>query len=665
MNKKKGELKDNVIAFDFETATVNDEFSYPVIATFSVNNHPTAIVGGDVITKMLDAIIKQYPVNSGCVYKMQALNLSKYDGKFVLYWLINNNFKQKFSINNLKNQEFYVQKSQMIGIMLICFKYQNKTFYMKDFAKIIPTSIEKLGKMLHFEKQSGVELCYGKTIEEIVKKYGQQMLDKYVEYAKIDALILDKGINEKFGAINKNVKVPRVVSCAGISLKEFKKSLNPYKTKTKEYYDTIQATKPFFKIPKQDWIYKKHYCGGFTFANPLFLNKVVDAFYYDINSSYPAIMQQPIAYKRVYGLDKHKEGVVQLWCIRINKCVLKPNGIPIIRHYIQKPVEFEFNNKIYCSKEVFAKEIHNSFNNYYFWKEEIEWITKFYDIEFEIIKVFYYQTKPFTKEFIDYYSKIKVEANIKRKDPNGSAEQKTYNDALYGFAKIIQNSLYGKFAAKTLYENVYYLPKIYQKNDVIPVDSDTFFVVKKVRSNPILGHYEHIGWLWEDLLVESNQEFENNSIVSSYITMKGRIKVYQMIEHIGVDNFVYCDTDSVVSLIEFDSKFIDANEYGKWKLEYHKKTTIKPLASKVYVNAELNADKPLSKNQNLGFKTRGINKPFEGLMRMGIDPEQMSWEDINYGMEFESISVVEKKDQTPVFIKRNKSLFVYKKVKKK
>lgn len=665
MKKINKEIKNQVIAFDFETATVNDDFSYPIIATFSVFNNPTAIVGGDVILQMLDAIIKQYPIDKKCVYKMQALNLSKYDGKFVLYWLINNQFKQKLSINNLKNNEFYVQKSQMTGIMLIVFNYKNRFFYMKDFAKIIPTSIEKLGKMLHFEKQSGIEDCYGKTIEEIVKKYGQAMLDKYIEYAKIDALILDKGINEKFGAINANVKNPKVVSCAGISLKEFKKSLNPNKPKSKEYYIANKVNQPFFNIKKEDWIYKKHYCGGFTFLNPLFQNKVVDVYYYDINSSYPAIMQQSIAYKRVYGLDKNKEGVVQLWCIRIKKAVLKQGCIPIIRHYIQKPIEIEFDNNLYLTKEVFAKEIHNSFNNYYFWKEELDWINKFYDIEFDIIQIYYYITKPFIKEFIDYYSKIKVEANKKRKDKDLSEDDKIYYDAMYGFSKIIQNSLYGKFASKTLYENVYYSPMIYKKNDVIPIDDDTFFVVKKVRSNPVLNNYEYVGWNLQDLINDSNKEFENNSIVSSYITMKGRIKVYQMIEHIGVDNFVYCDTDSVVSLIEFDKQYIDANEYGKWKLEYGQKTTFKALAPKLYTNAVLNADKPLSKEQNLGFKTRGINKPIEGLIRKGVDPEQLSWEDINYGMEFESTSVVEKKDQTPVFEKRNKFMFVNKKVKKK
>lgn len=658
------EIKNHVIAFDFETATVNDEFSYPIIATFSVFNIPTAIVGGDVIRQMLDEIIKLYPIDTNCIYKMQALNLSKYDGKFVIYWLINNQFKQKLMLNHLKNNEFYVQKSQMTGIMLICFKYRNRIFYMKDFCKIIPTSIEKLGKMLQFEKQTGIEECYGLTIDQIKEQFGTEMLNKYIEYAKIDALILDKGINEKFGKINKNVKAPRIVSCAGISLKEFKKSLNPHKQKTKEYYDTKMQIQPFFKVKKEDWIYKKHYCGGYTYANPVYQNQVLNVYYYDINSSYPAIMQGDIAYERVYGAKKYQKNVVQLWCISIKRCVLKQKGIPIIRHYIQKPIEFEINNKIYCSKEVFAKELNNAFNNYYFWKEELDWINQFYDVEFDIIQIYYYQTKPFTKEFIDYYSKIKVEANKKRKDQDLSEDDKIYYDALYGFSKIIQNSLYGKFASKTVYENVYYSPKIYQKNAVIPIEADTFFVVKKVRSNPILGHYEHIGWLWNELLNESNQEFENNSIVSSYITMKGRVKVYQMIEHIGIDNFVYCDTDSVVSLIEFDSKFIDANEYGKWKLEYQKQTTIKPLASKVYVNAMLNANKPLSKEQNLGFKARGINKPFEGLIKKGLDPQQMSWNDINYEMEFETHSVVEKKDQTPVFEKRNKSLFVYKKVKK-
>ena len=657
----KTNITDSVIAFDFETATVAD-FSFPIIATYSVNNNPTAIVGGDVITKMLDQIIADYPLEKECIYKMQALNLSKYDGRFILFWLINNRFQQVFSLNKIKDHQFYVQKSQMTGYMLICFKYKNKTFYMKDFAKIIPTSIEKLGKMLQFDKLTGIDSCYGKTLEQIEQELGKEMLTKYIEYAKIDALILDKGINEKFGAINANVKNPKVVSCAGISLKEFKKSLNPNKPKSKEYYFANKVNQPFFKIKKADWIYKKHYCGGFTFLNPLFQNKKVDVFYYDINSSYPAIMQNPIAYKRVYGLDKDKEGVVQLWCIKIIRAQLKDNCLPIIRHYVQKPVEIEFDNKLYLTKEVFAKAIHNTFNNYYFWKEEIEWITKFYDIEFEIEHIYYYKTKPFIKEFIDYYSEIKKDANKKRKADNVELEQKIYYDAVYGFAKIIQNSLYGKFASKTLYENVYYSKQKYEVNQIVEVNEGEYFCVKKIRSNQILGHWEYVGWLWNDLVENSNQELENNSIVSSYITMKGRIKIYEMVEQIGYNNFVYCDTDSVVSLVEFDSKYIDENEYGKWKLEYGQKTTFKALGPKVYVNAILNSSRPLSEKELLAFKTRGVNRPIEGLVKNEIEPKQMTWEDINYGMEFVSKSVVEKKHQTPVFEEKKKFLFVKKKI---
>ena len=64
--------------------------------------------------------------------------------------------------------------------------------------------------------------------------------------------------------------------------------------------------------------------------------------------------------------------------------------------------------------------------------------------------------------------------------------------------------------------------------------------------------------------------------------MKGRIALYRMIEKIGYDNFVYCDTDSIISKVPFDNSEIDNAEYGKWKLEGQFKY-FKALRSKCYI----------------------------------------------------------------------------------
>lgn len=74
---------------------------------------------------------------------------------------------------------------------------------------------------------------------------------------------------------------------------------------------------------------------------------------------------------------------------------------------------------------------------------------------------------------------------------------------------------------------------------------------------------------------------------ASYITAYGRIFLAETVNKIGLDKFIYCDTDSIYIVADnipqslIDAHLIDKTELGKWALE-KKFTAFKAIKSKCY-----------------------------------------------------------------------------------
>lgn len=152
--------------------------------------------------------------------------------------------------------------------------------------------------------------------------------------------------------------------------------------------------------------------------------------------------------------------------------------------------------------------------------------------------VYFEKTDFIFKDFVSYFEEIK----------NNS------DGALKTFAKLMQNSLYGKFGMKRIRETL--LPKSaikkciekgYKYNDYI---------------NPLYGGEEFI-----QAHIPSFAKYIQPHI-AAYVTSLARILLYRgLMKQHEIGEVAYCDTDSIACSQPFPDEMIHNKEYGKWKLE--------------------------------------------------------------------------------------------------
>jgi hypothetical protein len=134
------------------------------------------------------------------------------------------------------------------------------------------------------------------------------------------------------------------------------------------------------------------------------------------------------------------------------------------------------------------------------------------------------------------------------------------NDSLGKLAKLMQNSVYGKFAIKPERLEIKLIENLEDSVGWFPTDLHpdlyTRHIIEKVRALP-----EWAAW----------------------ITAQSRLRLLETIYLLGPENVLYYDTDSVTikSEIEFPEYLISQFEYGLWKLEKEWKY-FKAFAPKLY-----------------------------------------------------------------------------------
>ena len=159
------------------------------------------------------------------------------------------------------------------------------------------------------------------------------------------------------------------------------------------------------------------------------------------------------------------------------------------------------------------------------WLEELNELENWYELEYDIDYVIEYEAKrlPGMIQFIDKFYDIK-------RNSRGSKKS---------CSKIILNSSYGKLAQRI----------------------ERLICTYELNEHGIVH------------LVSRGTEYDENSMMSvlvgSRVTALARVQLMQYINRIcnenARDNFIYCDTDSVIAFTPFDD--CDATEIGKMKFE--------------------------------------------------------------------------------------------------
>ena len=334
--------------------------------------------------------------------------------------------------------------------------------------------------------------------DKFEKECRQFHMEEIIQYAIMDckylyemvaAFIFENGLN---------------LTLAGSSLKAWQKltGIKPPKT-TAEFYDAV----------------KPHYYGGRTqaFCTGVHLN----VSYFDINSAYPYAMKHSHPYGDYYDTinDANIYNVLPTDFVTLN-CRSK-GALPYpTKEGLQFFDDDEIRTYNVTGHEIVAALATNTID----------------DISCVTVKRFA-QFISFNK-YVDYYY------NRKQKEVKNSAK--------YWIAKLMLNSLYGKFGANPRNYWEYYATSWSEYKDLIA------------------DGWDHAVDLGEFILmarpIDQDQQRFYNVATAASITGFVRAYLWQNINIVGKNNVLYCDTDSLI-LKNFGEQLINSKELGKWSRE--------------------------------------------------------------------------------------------------
>lgn len=347
-------------------------------------------------------------------------NLSTFDGNFIIYYLLSNNFKfnkdKKVKTNTF--QTIIDDMGKMYSIK-VCFDDGKKTRLNQSIIEF-RDSLNKIGG----------------SVEEIAKAYNLPIRKGHIDHENTYRPIGYEPTAEEIAYIHNDTEI-----IARVLQMQYKKDMTHltsasdtfslYKKDCGGLFNSIYPTLP---IEIDDYI-RRSYRGGICQVNSKYVGKEIigNVNVYDVNSMYPYQMCTKLLPYTVpqYFEGEYKEDInYPLYIQRIKvECELKPNKQPTIL----------IENGIFGKTDFLIK------TNYDF----IELVLT--NIDLELLKTHYNISEI---EYIDGYKfkgstnlfKSFIEPIYEMKSKTKGAERQLY--------KILLNSLYGKFAMNPHRKNI-------------------------------------------------------------------------------------------------------------------------------------------------------------------------------------------------------------------
>ena len=491
---------------DFETATWAPDETWVWAWALCDIEEPSHVEVGNSIESFFERIKKS--ANPYIYFH----NL-KFDGEFILYYLMKNGFEHVES-KEKRNNTFSTLISDMglfysIEVYFEVGKKTKKVTFI-DSLKIINQSVESMPKTFKIEENK-LEIDYNAPREK-----GHILTGEEEAYIKNDVVIVAKALSYLF-----NMGLTKMTAGSN-ALSEYKEitRLNRFRS----LYKPLN-----YEIDKD---IRRAYRGGFTYLNPVYKNKEVkEGEVLDVNSLYPSVMYkemlpfgEPFFYEGEYQEDK----VYPLYIQRLTcSFKIKEGKIPTIQIKHSRFVDNEYLTD--SGEEPVALTL-TSVDLKLFLEQYDVW-----DLHYESGWKFKAMRGLFT-EYIDKWIKVKNEATI------------SGNKGIRQVAKIMLNSLYGKFATSLDVQSK--IP--YLDGDIVKYKLGE----KTTKDGVYLPMGAFITAYARDKTIRTSQSIKDYSI-----------KKY------GVDMYCYSDTDSIHTILPIEElkQFceIDDVELGKWKHESH------------------------------------------------------------------------------------------------
>ena len=556
---------------DFETNVSETDCRVWAYALCEIGNTDNFIYGNNI-----EDFIK-WCANKKENYVLYFHNL-KFDGEYIFSYLLENGYtciKDKKQREDKTFTTLISDTGQFYSIEIF-FETKNPKHINKvtiyDSLKILNFSVEQIAKDFNLPIRK-LEIDY----KEIREK-GHILTNEEIDYIRNDVEIMARALEIMF---DEKLTKMTIGSDALSNYKEINKNFN-------KYFPILP-----YEIDKD---IRKSYKGGFTYLNDCYKEKETGAgIVLDVNSLYPSVMMyeklpfgDPIFFEGKY----EKDTLYPLYVQTIS-CIfdLKQGKIPTIQ--IKNNMSF-LPNEYVKSSDGDIVTLTNVDLELFFEHYNVSELTYHSGWKFKAIKGLF-------SSYIDFWSNKKLQA------------KKDKNTALYRIAKLMLNSLYGKFGLNP-----------------------------DVRSKyPYLNEDGIVKYALYDAEIRNSIYIPVASFITSYarkktITTSQKIKEYSK-EKYGKDLYVYSDTDSIHCL--FDAEYqsdgtitlpndkelydvIDIDDYrlGAWKLESIFKRG-KYLRQKCYI--ELGYDEKMNvtvaglpkklgnlitfENFNVGFTTENID----------------------------------------------------------
>lgn len=492
----------------------------------------------------------------------------KFDGEFIIHYLLTHGFvhvnEKKLGVNQFSTiisdlNVFYCIKVKFKEEVIISFF---------DSLKLLNFSVEEVAKAFNLSIKK-LEIDYKAKREK-----GHKITDEEKEYLKHDVMIMSLALEKMF-----EMKITRMTIASN--------AMNFFK-------DTISKKRfeEWFKPPLYDKDLRQAYKGGFTYLNEIYRGKEVkEGIVLDVNSLYPSVMYySPMPYgEGIYFDGKYVPDKLYNLYIQNITCQfrIKKDMIPTIQ--IKNNLSFVPTEYLSSSNE---ESINLTLTNV-----DLKLFLEHYDI-YDVSYNWGWKYKSSTKIFkryIDYWNELKVKAT------------KEGNKPLRTIAKLMLNSLYGKFAASP------------EGRSKIPYLDNNIVKYKLSELEERTAYYLPI---------------------SIFITSWARDKTIRSAQAV-YHRFIYADTDSLhlegTDIPE--NLLISDTELGKWKIESTFKRA-KYLRQKCYIEDVVTPVDEIEKFKkenpeclHLVSKDSIINIVCAGMPKGCY--KNVTWENFDYGSVFD------------------------------
>ena len=492
----------------------------------------------------------------------------KFDGEFIIHYLLTHGFvhvnEKKLGVNQFSTiisdlNVFYCIKVKFKKEVIISFF---------DSLKLLNFSVEEVAKAFNLPIKK-LEIDYKAKREK-----GHKITDEEKEYLKHDVMIMSLALEKMF-----EMKITRMTIASN--------AMNFFK-------DTISKKRfeEWFKPPLYDKDLRQAYKGGFTYLNEIYRGKEVkEGIVLDVNSLYPSVMYySPMPYgEGIYFDGKYTPDKLYNLYIQNITCQfrIKKGMIPTIQ--IKNNLSFVPTEYLSSSN---GESINLTLTNV-----DLKLFLEHYDI-YDVSYNWGWKYKSSTKIFksyIDYWNELKVKAT------------KEGNKPLRTIAKLMLNSLYGKFAASP------------EGRSKIPYLDNNIVKYKLSELEERTAYYLPI---------------------SIFITSWARDKTIRSAQAV-YHRFIYADTDSLhlegTDIPE--NLLISDTELGKWKIESTFKRG-KYLRQKCYIEDVVTPVDEIEKFKkenpeclHLVSKDSIINIVCAGMPKGCY--KNVTWENFDYGSVFD------------------------------